>query len=116
MQACTVHQHVASLYRDIADSRSRIKVFAWQSTNDENQFFLLNDFLPQFITHADFEQKRCQLCTLERSKKMWDAMGLWCQICNHALCHKYRVLYGVGCGCESHYLNEHSVLLPRFME
>eukprot|EP00973_Karenia_brevis_P015115 2066152-Karenia_brevis.AAC.1 len=74
MQACTVHRNVASLYRNISDTRSQVKVFAWQFTHDEQQYFLRNDFLPQFITHKDFAQKRCEVCTLERSKIAWDDM------------------------------------------
>eukprot|EP00973_Karenia_brevis_P041337 5720634-Karenia_brevis.AAC.1 len=68
----------------------------------------MNDFLPQFITHEDVAQKRCQVSTLERSKVMWDAMGLWCSICDNAICGKCRGLYGVGCACETDSLNEHS--------
>eukprot|EP00973_Karenia_brevis_P058358 8126545-Karenia_brevis.AAC.1 len=108
MQACAVHRNAASLYRNISDTRSQVKVFAWQFTHDEVQYFLTNDFMPHFLIHEDFTMKRCEVCTLERSKIEWDERGLWCSICNNAICGRCRATYGIGCACETNSLNEHS--------
>eukprot|EP00973_Karenia_brevis_P015800 2162590-Karenia_brevis.AAC.1 len=115
MQACAVHHNAASLYRTVSDTRSQVRIFAWQFTHDEVQYFLKTDFTPHFLNHEDFTMKRCEVCTLERSKIEWHDMGLWCSICNNAICGRCRATYGIGCACEKKSINEHSVLLPRHM-
>eukprot|EP00973_Karenia_brevis_P087966 12201140-Karenia_brevis.AAC.1 len=96
--------------------RSRVRGFSCQVTNDEISYFRRNDFMPHRLLESDAERRRCEFCTLEHSIRIWKDKGMLCEICENAICFKCRPLYGVGCEGEIHTLNEHSVMLPRWME